>query len=752
MSPVDSTMADSAYTDSELRGVALIRDEYHVIVSMLGRIPNLVELGIFGAMWSEHCGYKNSRPLLKRFPTTGPRVLLGPGAENAGAIDAGNGLAVVFKIESHNHPSAVEPFEGAATGVGGILRDIFTMGARPIALLDSLRFGLPTNPRTRYLVNGVVDGIGHYGNCIGVPTIGGEIYFDSRYETNPLVNAMCVGIVPSNSILPARATGVGNPVLLVGADTGRDGIHGATFASVTDPNSTQRSAVQVGNPFLEKLLLEACLELRDKNWLVGLQDLGAAGLTSSSVEAASKGKHGIEIDVAKVPRRETGMNAYEIMLSESQERMLVISKIDHIEDVRQVFTKWGLHSDVIGHVISEQVIRVRDGDEVAAEIPTQFLTDAVPAYVREGVPDPAIAQLWEFDPATLPVPSDLTQTLLDLMASPDLSSRLSVYRTYDHMVGADTRIPPGYDAAVLRIRDESDNDTGVCLAISTDGNGRITYLDPFNGGALAVAEAARNCACTGATPIALTNCLNFGNPEKPEIYYQLSTAIDGMAEAARKLSTPVVSGNVSLYNESNGEAIYPTPVIGMVGLLENGRAPLPSAVGESGDILALVGPWDDSHKSLSGSTYLAQIHGIVAGRPPLLDLDMEASVQQFIIDAHAQELLRAAHDCSDGGLGVALTEWAIWADKGLIQDEALSTDNSIAALFGEAPSRIVITISPDHWSSIEVLAKEKNIPLTRLAIVGGNEVHFLGIDVPVSSLCEQWERGLEDALQNRADG
>ncbi len=735
-----------SYSDADLRAIALTRAEYDRIVALLGRVPNPVELGIFGAMWSEHCSYKHSRALLKRFPTTGPRVLLGPGAENAGAIDVGAGMAVVFKIESHNHPSAVEPFEGAATGVGGILRDIFTMGARPIALLDSLRFGLPDDARTRYLVSGVVGGIGHYGNCIGVPTVGGEIYFDERYQANPLVNAMCVGVVPIERLIPARARGVGNPVMLVGADTGRDGINGATFASVSDPNATQRSAVQVGNPFLEKLLLEACLELRDTGWLVGLQDLGAAGLTSATVEAAHKGGAGLDIDVAAVARREAGMSAYEVMLSESQERMLVVAQRGHEDDIRAIFTKWGLHSDIIGTVIEETVLRVRDGGDVVAELPTSLLTDEVPAYIVAGAADPAIAELWRFDPATLPEPADLDATLLQMLGTPDIASRREIWRTYDHMVGANTLVEPGSDAAVLRLRTEDDRDTGVSIAISTDGNGRLVYLDPYNGGALAVAEAARNCACSGATPAAVTNCLNFGNPEKPEIAAQLMAAIDGMAAAARALATPVISGNVSLYNETGGTAIYPTPVIGMVGVLE-GRAPLPSYAGMEGDIIALLGPWRDDPADLGGSTYLAAIHGLVAGRPPQIDLAGELALQRLVITAHQQALLHSAHDCSDGGLAVALAEWCVGADLGLLP-ETHEVMHRVAALFGEAPSRIVVTLAPAQWKALTTLAASHNVAVTRLGIAGGATFSLFGCEVPVDALRRAYQTGLQQALHN----
>jgi phosphoribosylformylglycinamidine synthase II len=744
---VDLATADAAYSDGDLRGVALVRAEYHRIIELLGRVPNQVELGIFGAMWSEHCGYKNSRPLLKRFPTEGPRVLLGPGAENAGAIDAGHNLAVVFKIESHNHPSAVEPFQGAATGVGGILRDIFTMGARPIALLDSLRFGDPSEARTRYLVDGVVGGIGQYGNCIGVPTVGGEVYFDAAYQANPLVNAMCVGVVPADRILPARASGVGNPVLLVGASTGRDGIHGATFASVTDPNATQRSAVQVGNPFLEKLLMEACLELRDTGWLVGLQDLGAAGLTSSTVEAAHKGGCGIDLDVAHVARRESGMSAYEIMLSESQERMLVIAAKDHADDIRAVFTKWDLHATTIGQVIAEPVLRVRDGGEIVADIPTAYLTDDVPTYTREVIPDPRLAALWAFDPATLPEPADLSATLVQMLALPDIASRRRIWRTYDHMVGANTILPPGYDAAVLRLRTEDDEDTGTSIALSTDGNGRLVYLEPFNGGALAVAEAARNCACTGAIPAALTNCLNFGNPEKPEVYYQMAQAIDGMAAAARALGAPVVSGNASLYNETGGTSIYPTPVIGMVGVLTD-HAPRPSAGGRAGNTVALLGPWRDDPADLGGSTYLAALHGTVAGRPPQLDLAAERALQDLLTDPAAFDLIQTAHDCSDGGLGVALAEWCVWSDLGLALDVDLAAtiQHPTALLFGEAPSRVVITVAPGDWDRLARIAAERGMTLTRLGVAGGDHLTVAGATVALGELRDAWENGLGRAL------
>ena len=740
----------------QLDEVALTRAEYELVVKLLGRRPNHVELGIFGAMWSEHCGYKNSKPLLRRFPTRGPRVLLGAGAENAGAVDIGDGLAVVMKIESHNHPSAIEPYQGAATGVGGIVRDIFTMGARPIAILDSLRFGPPTTARNRYLLHGVVGGIAGYGNCLGLPTVGGEVYFDEAYSGNPLVNAMCVGIVPVDKIIPARATGAGNPVLLVGADTGRDGIHGATFASVelNESSEERRPAVQVGNPFTEKLLMEACLVLRDSGLIVGMQDLGAAGLTSSSVETAHKGHAGMELDVLHVSRREKGMTPYEIMLSESQERMLVIAKRGCESQVQALFARWGLHSDIIGQVAEHGLLRIKEGEQAVAEIPTNLLTDETPLYTRTGVSSPEMEQLWDFDYATLALPQNLNETLLTLIASPDLCSREAVYRQYDHMVGANTLIAPGSDAAVLRVRDEAGNLTGKAIALSTDGNGRLCYLDPYHGGALAVAEAARNVVCAGAQPLALTNCLNFGNPEKPEVYYQLEQAIEGMSAAARALETPVISGNVSLYNESFGQPIFPTPVVGMVGLLE-GDTPLPSAFQRAGDVVALLGAWEAQPGDLGGSTYLKVIAGKIAGRPPQLDLQREAAVQRLCLAAFKAGLLYSAHDCSDGGLAVALAESCIWGNLGLeLEVGTLPASvagkvdlTTLAFCFGEAPSRIIVSLAPDTWERLALLAAQEGVPIQRLGVVGGSMLRIASaLNAPVADLARAWNQGLSEAL------
>jgi phosphoribosylformylglycinamidine synthase II len=740
----------------QLDEVALTRAEYELVVKLLGRRPNHVELGIFGAMWSEHCGYKNSKPLLRRFPTRGPRVLLGAGAENAGAVDIGDGLAVVMKIESHNHPSAIEPYQGAATGVGGIVRDIFTMGARPIAILDSLRFGPPTTARNRYLLHGVVGGIAGYGNCLGLPTVGGEVYFEETYAGNPLVNAMCVGIVPVDKIIPARATGAGNPVLLVGADTGRDGIHGATFASVelNESSEERRPAVQVGNPFTEKLLMEACLILRDSGLIVGMQDLGAAGLTSSSVETAHKGRAGMELDVLHVSRREKGMTPYEIMLSESQERMLVIAKRGCESQVQALFARWGLHSDIIGQVTEDGLLRIKEGEQTVAEIPTNLLTDETPLYIRVGMPAPEMEQRWAFDYETLRLPQDLNETLLTLMASPDLCSRQAIYQQYDHMVGTNTLIAPGSDAAVLRVRDEAGNLTGKSIALSTDGNGRLCFLDPYHGGALAVAEAARNVICTGALPLALTNCLNFGNPEKPDVYYQLEQAIEGMSAAARALETPVISGNVSLYNESFGQPIYPTPVVGMVGLLEGGE-PLPSAFQREGDVVALLGTWESQPGDLGGSTYLKVIAGEIAGRPPQLDLTNEAALQRLCLSAYEAGLLRSAHDCSDGGLAVALAESCIWGKLGLeLEADALPTSvaekvdlPTLAFCFGEAPSRIIVSLPLEAWDNLAALALQVGVPIRRLGTVGGSTLRIgSALDVSIADLARAWSQGLSEAL------
>lgn len=730
--------------------VALTRDEYDLIVSKLGREPNMVELGMFGAMWSEHCGYKNSKPVLKLFPTKGPRVLQGPG-ENAGAVDIGDGLAVVFKIESHNHPSAVEPYQGAATGVGGIVRDIFTMGARPIALLDSLRFGPPDDRRNRYLASGIVGGVGGYGNCIGVPTVAGEIYFEDCYSGNPLLNAMCVGIAKTDRIMRATASGAGNPVVLVGADTGRDGIHGATFASVelNERSEERRPAVQVGNPFMEKLLIEACLELLETDWVVGMQDLGAAGLTSSAVEMAGRGGSGIDIDLLKVPRREIGMTPYEIMLSESQERMLVVARKGCEGKVQKLFSRWGLHSDIIGVVTDDGMVRVREGEKVAAEIPARLLTDETPVYYREGKRPAYLADAWAFDPTSVPLKEDYSQTLLDLLGSPNLCSRRSVYQQYDHMVQTNTVIPPGgADAAVLRVKG-----TGKGIAVTTDGNGRYVYLEPRWGGAIAVAEAARNLVCVGAEPLAVTDCLNYGNPEKPEVFYTLKESVSGMAKACEVLGTPVISGNVSLYNENNGSAIYPTPVIGMVGLLEKIEHATGMAFQKEGDLVVLLGSNDDA---LGGTEYLKLATGKAAGTPPCIDLSFEPKLQQCCLGAIRAGLVRSAHDCSDGGLAVNLAESCIGGSIGLecsvdSLEKLLERDGCRldSLLFGESQSRIVVSTSPERLPALELLAAEAGVPLAVIGAVGGSRLK-LGrwVDVAVSEMAETWSTAYDRMMAN----
>ncbi len=727
-------------TPEVLAEVALSEDEYRLIIEKLGRAPNAVELGMFGAMWSEHCGYKNSRPLLRLFPTEGPRIAQGPG-ENAGAVDIGDGLVAVFKIESHNHPSAVEPYEGAATGVGGIVRDIFTMGARPVAILDSLRFGPLTEQRNRYLFSGVVGGIGGYGNCLGIPTVAGDVFFDRSYSGNPLVNAMCVGIAKRDELMQAKASGVGNLVLLVGADTGRDGIHGATFASVDDPEKSHRGVVQVGNPFLEKLLLEACLDVLQTEHVVAMQDLGAAGLTSSTVESASKGGVGIEIDVARVSRRESGMTPYEVMLSESQERMLVIVTEDGLDEVRAVFDHWDLHSDVIGRVTDDGVVRVLDDGEVVAEIPATLLTDECPTYTREGIESPRVVELRAFDPLTLPdIGGTVTNALLQLLSSPNIGSRLPVHRTYDSTIMTNTVVGPGSgDAAVIRVKG-----TNRALAMKTDCNPRYCFLEPYTGGMHAVLEAARNVACVGGEVLAFTNCLNFGNPERPEVYFQLKRAVEGMAAACRSLDAPVVSGNVSLYNQTGQESILPTPTIGAVGVLDDVSQHTGSAFDPSGSVY-LIGSIEST---LGGSEYLSRLHGLTAGTPPGVDLDLELSVQDATRSAIRAGLVSAAHDCSEGGIAVALAESCISGGVGGKFDlsglREANNNRVDQTLFGESASRVLLQCRPGEEENLERLISERDVPYLKLGKTGGSAFALDGVvEVPVSRITESWSRALE---------
>ncbi len=735
---------DAPATDAELREVALSRAEYAQAVEMLGRYPARVELGMIGALWSEHCGYKHSRPLFKMFPTTGPRVLQGPG-ENAGVVDIGDGLALALKMESHNHPSAVEPYQGAATGVGGIVRDIFTMGARPIAILDALRFGPLDEPRNRYLFDGVVAGIGGYGNSLGIPTVGGEIAVHPSYRGNPLVNAMCVGIAPHARVTRASAGEPGNILLLVGAATGRDGIQGATFASgdLDEAAMERRPAVQVGNPFLEKLLMEACLELLETDDVVGMQDLGAAGITSSAVECAGRAGTGIEIDVRKVARRERGMNAYEVMLSESQERMLVIVKPEAVQRVRDRFARWELHADAIGVVTADGRVRVRDGGTLVVDVPTHLLTEGCPTYTPPAVESAATIERRAFDPTTVTdiAPVDVVAALTQLLSHPDIASKRPVWETYDHTIGTNTVLGPGAgDAAVLRVRG-----TQRGVALTTDCNARYCGLDPYLGAMHAVAEAARNLACVGAEPIAVTDCLNFGNPERPEIYFQLREAVRGLADACRALSVPVVSGNVSLYNDGIAGAILPTPMVGMAGVLDDidrcvGMAFPPDAT------LLLVGAMT---ATTGGSLYLATIRDHEAGAPPALDLTTEAAVQECVRQAIRAGQVLAAHDLADGGLAVALAEGCI---AGHVGCEADLPDALLAAvggrrdalLFGEAASRVILAVAPEAIGPIEDLASSLGLPFHIIGRTTATpQFAMRGImNVPLHNLVAAWENAL----------
>lgn len=725
--------------------IALSEDEYRLIVERLGREPNPLELGMFGALWSEHCGYKHSKPLLKLLPSSGPRVLVPPGEENAGVIDIGDGLAVVMKIESHNHPSAIEPYQGAATGVGGIVRDIFAMGARPMALLNSLRFGPLGERRNRYLFQGVVGGISAYGNCIGVPDVGGEVFFSPSYSDNPLVNAMCVGLVQTKKLVKARAKGVGNLLMLVGADTGRDGIHGASgLASRTFEEERElRSTVQVGNPFLEKVLIELCLQIADTDYITGLQDLGAAGLTSATVECAARAGSGVVIDIAKVPRREKGMNPYEVMLSESQERMLIVVKRGCEDKVKAILERWDLPSAIIGYVTDDGMARVLDEGKVVAEVSVQILTDP-PLYRKEGVEPEWLKPLQTMNLDHLPdLPDEASQVLLKLLSSPNIASKEWIYRQYDHHVQTNTVIPPGADAAVLRIKG-----TKKAIALTTDGNGRYCYLDPRWGGAMAVAEAARNLVCSGAQPLAITDCLNFGNPERPDVYYQLEECILGMAEACEVLQIPVVSGNVSLYNETRGQAVYPTPVIGMMGMVEDVHHICTMGFKDEGDIVLLLGAGEaetGASSAFSGSEYLELIHEVVGGRPTI-DLSLERQVQQCCLTAIEEGLLKSAHDCSDGGLAVALAESCIVGSIGFSGDWVMEGRRD-AQLLGESPSRIVVSVEPQNLAKLEEMAQSCGVPLRKLGGVGGKRFIVKEIwDLPLEKIEEAWRGGLEKAL------
>ncbi|HGF7665731.1 TPA: phosphoribosylformylglycinamidine synthase subunit PurL [Enterococcus faecium] len=670
----------------------LTDEEYRMIEEdILGRMPNYTETGLFSVMWSEHCSYKNSKPVLRKFPTSGPHVLQGPG-EGAGIVDIGDGLAVVFKAESHNHPSAVEPYEGAATGVGGIIRDIFSMGARPIALLDSLRFGELDNPRTKCLLEEVVAGIGGYGNCIGIPTVGGEIAFDPCYEGNPLVNAMCVGLIEHKDIQKGQAAGVGNSIMYVGAKTGRDGIHGATFASeeFSQEEEQQRSAVQVGDPFMEKLLLEACLELilHHSDSLVGIQDMGAAGLVSSSAEMASKAGSGLILTLDEVPQRETGMTPYEMMLSESQERMLICVKSGEEEKIQELFQKYDLDAVTIGKVTDDGQYRLYHQGKEVANLPVDALAEDAPVYHKEMKEPARIADFQQLAPYQ-PVIEEPGQVLLDLLQQPTIASKRSIYETYDSQVQTNTVVCPGSDAAVMRVRG-----TNKALAMTTDCNARYLYLDPKVGGQIAVAEAARNIIASGGRPLAITDCLNYGSPDKPEVFWELSTSADGIAAACETLGTPVISGNVSLYNETDGQAIYPTPMIGMVGLIEEHEHITTQEFKKSGDLIYILGKtFADFDGSELQKMQLGRIEGVIRN----FDLAIEKKNQELVLTAIQNGLIESAHDCSEGGLAIALAESAFKYQLGLSVQFGLPS----AQLFAETQSRFVLTVAPENQTRFE---------------------------------------------------
>ena len=721
----------------------LTEEEYERILEMLGREPNLTELGVFSAMWSEHCSYKSSKKFLKLLPTQGPAVLQGPG-ENAGIVDIGSGLVAVFKMESHNHPSFIEPYQGAATGVGGILRDIFTMGARPIATLNSLRFGSFDHPRTRYLVGGVVSGIGGYGNCIGVPTVGGEVFFDECYNANILVNAFALGVTKKNRIFKGRAKGIGNSLIYVGAKTGRDGIHGATMASeaFSQEAESRRPTVQVGDPFTEKLLLEACLELMETDCLVGIQDMGAAGLTSSAAEMAGRGGVGVELDLSRVPLREQGMTPYEILLSESQERMLLVVKRGKEEQVKRIFAKWDLDAVVVGKVTGDRLFRAFYRGAEVTRIPTPALTTEVPIYTRPAERPKNQEELQRLEMANIPILGDLSVILKVLLDSPNIASKEWVYRQYDHFVRSNTVVTPGADAAVIRIKG-----TKKGLALTADGNGRYCYLDPYVGGILAVAEAARNLACVGARPLGLTDCLNFGSPERPDVMWQFSQVIHGMRDACLALRVPVVSGNVSFYNETDGVPIYPTPTVGMVGLLAKVESHVTPWFKSEGDLVVLLGR---SREELGGSEYLKVVHGLVRGTPPWVDLKLERAVQQSCLKAIGRGIIRSAHDVSDGGLAVTLAECCISGpEKALgVRIELHEIMRPDALLFGESQSRIVVSLKERHLSRLREIAEREGAPMQVIGRVGGSRFTIRSlVRLSVGELRSIWSRSVERRMQ-----
>jgi phosphoribosylformylglycinamidine synthase II len=744
-----SSLTEIAVTPEIVAKHGLTPEEFERIKKILGREPNFTELGIFSVMWSEHCSYKNSRKELKKFPTSGPNILVKAGEENAGVVDIGDGWAIAFKMESHNHPSAIEPFQGAATGVGGIIRDIFTMGARPEFSLNSLRFGpitgdSPNLATNRRLFTGVVSGIAHYGNCIGIPTIGGEIYFDESFEGNPLVNVFCLGVLRHDQLARGAATGAGNPVFYVGAETGRDGLAGAAFASreLTEESKEDRPAVQVGDPFKEKLLLEACLELLARDAVAGIQDMGAAGLTCSTCETASRGGSGIEIDLAKVPKREPGMTPYEILLSESQERMLIIAKRGQESVVREIFDKWDVPCAEIGRVTDDGMMRVRNNGSVAAEIPAKPLAEEAPLYSREATPPANIPKL---DLATL-TKIDNHKALYQLLCDPTIASKNWVYRQYDHTVRTGTLVKPGSDAAVFFVRYAN-----KILAATSDCNSLYCRLDPREGGKIAVAEAARNLTCSGAKPLAVTDNLNFGNPYKPENFWQLREAVEGIAEACRAFGTPVTGGNVSLYNESPAGVVDPTPTVGMVGLIDDERHITTQWFEKTGDVIILVGETGDE---LGGSRFLKVCHGRKEGPVPHLDLAHEIKIQNAVRDLICEGLVKSAHDCSEGGLAVALAECCFNPSglSGVEVDLGTHDLRSDQIFFNESQSRIVISVAPENRERAMSILQERELPHRQLGIVGGDKLRIRAnkedFRWKVADLYDDWFNAIRRAVEN----
>jgi phosphoribosylformylglycinamidine synthase len=744
---------EPAVTPDVVAKHGLTPEEFEQITRILQREPNFTELGIFSVMWSEHCSYKNSRTELRKFPTSGPNILVKAGEENAGVVDIGDGWAIAFKIESHNHPSAIEPFQGAATGVGGIIRDIFTMGARPEFLLNSLRFGpiagdSPNVKTNRRLFTGVVSGIAHYGNCIGVPTIGGEIYFDESFEGNPLVNVFCLGVLRHEQVARGAASGVGNPVFYVGAETGRDGLAGAAFASreLTEESKEDRPAVQVGDPFKEKLLLEACLELLASDAVAGIQDMGAAGLTCSTCETASRGGTGVEIDLAKVPKREPGMTAYETLLSESQERMLIIAKRGREDEVRRVFAKWGVPCAEIGRVTDDGMMRVRNNGSVAAEIPAKPLADEAPLYSREARKFTTHSNDTEFlKQVSVSSVSTVVKSVRDLLRDPTIASKNWVYRQYDHMVRTGTLVRPGSDAAVFHVRYAN-----KFLAATTDCNSLYCALDPREGAKIAVAEAARNLTCSGARPLAVTDNLNFGNPYKPENFWQLREAVEGAAEACRVFATPVTGGNVSLYNESPAGVVDPTPTIAMVGLIDEEAHVTTQWFNRGGDIIILIGEMGDE---LGGSRYVKACHGRKIGPVPRLDFARELAVQNATRELIRAGLVRSAHDCSEGGLAVALAECCFNPDERFgATIELQDAPSAVVALFNESQSRIIISVAPESAERAVAFLRQRNVPNQRLGSVAAGELRVKIQDQefhwPIDQLYDDWYFAIERALRD----